>query len=258
MHGVCIMTSLLCIIMHMEDINLGRFSEEEINRMLFQSSQTGNISERTSFLSGQLLGIAYSESTLTGDRVRPEIFVINLEGVDCFTFIDYVEAMRLSDSLAAFRDNLMRVRYRDGVISFENRNHFFTDWREFNADLVTDVTEEIGGAKVERIKKILNQKEDGTYFLPGIQPVQREIVYIPSKAIDASVLEKLSTGDYIGVYSQDKGLDVSHVGIVIKGKNKIWIRHASAQEKYRKVIDQDFKEYILNKPGIIVLRPKNI
>jgi hypothetical protein len=257
MHGVCIMTSLLCIIMHMEDINLGRFSEE-INGMLFQSSQTGNISERISFLSGQLLGIAYKESTLIGDRVSPEVFVINLEGVDCFTFIDYVEAMRLSDSLAEFRDNLMRVRYRDGVISFENRNHFFTDWREFNADLVTDVTGEIGGATVERMKKLLNQKEDGTYFLPGIQPIQREIVYIPSKAIDASVLGKLSTGDYIGIYSHAGGLDVSHTGIIIQDENRIWLRHASAQEKYRRVIDQDFKEYILNKPGIIVLRAKNI
>ena len=251
----CTRTSRSCIIMNMINMNLGRFPEEQINAMLSKSSQMSDHSERISFLSGELLGIDYRESTLIGDRDTPEVFVINLEGVDCFTFIDYVEAMRLSGSPAEFRDSLMRVRYRGGIISFETRNHFFTDWREFNADLVTDVTGEIAGAKAEKTKKILNQKEDGTSILPGIEAVQREIVFIPSKALDVSVVRKLSTGDYIGVYSQAQGLDVSHVGIAIKDGNKIWLRHASAQKEYHKVVDQDFKEYILNKPGIIVLRP---
>lgn len=236
-------------------MNLGRFSDKLIEWILLKASQMSDLSERISFLSGQLIGIDYRESTLTGDRDTHEVFVINLEGVDCFTFLDYVEAMRLSESLAEFKANLMRVRYRTGIISFENRNHFFTDWREFNGDLVHDATGEIGGAKAEKRIKILNRKEDGTYFLPGILFVQREIVYIPSESIDVSVFRKLSTGDYVGVYSNTKGLDVSHVGIVIKDESRIWLRHASAQEKYRKVIDEDFKEYILNKPGIIVLRP---
>jgi hypothetical protein len=253
---VCIRTPPSCIIMNMISMNLGRFSEEQINAILSKSSRMNDHSERISFLSGQLLGTGYRESTLIGDRDTPEVLVINLEGVDCFTFIDYIEAMRLSGSPAGFRDNLMRVRYRGGIISFETRNHFFTDWREFNADLVHDATGAIGEAKTERRNKILNQKEDGTSILPGIPTVQREIMYIPSKALDASVVRRLSTGDYIGVYSQSQGLDVSHVGIVIKDGNRIWLRHASAQEKYRKVVDQDFEEYILDKPGIIVLRPK--
>ena len=254
----CTKTSPSCIIMNMISMNLGRFSEEQINAMLVKSSRMSDHSKRIGFLSGQLLGTGYRESTLIGDRDTPEVFVINLEGVDCFTFIDYVEAMRLSGSPAEFRDTLIRVRYRGGVVSFENRNHFFTDWREFNADLVDDVTGKIGGAKTEKTKEILNQKEDGTSILPGIQPVQREILYIPSKALDVSVVRQLSTGDYIGVYSQAQGLDVSHVGIVIKDGGEIWLRHASAQKEYHKVIDQDFEEYVLNKPGIIVLRPKDI
>ena len=100
----------------MISMNLGRFSEEQINAMLLKSSQMSDHSERISFLSGVLLGTGYRESTLIGDRDTPEVFVINLEGVDCFTFIDYVEAMRLSGSPAEFRDSLMRVRYR-GVSS---------------------------------------------------------------------------------------------------------------------------------------------
>ena len=239
-------------------LNLGRFSEEQMNGMLLTSCQMGEVSERVRFLSGQLLGIAYRESTLIGNRDIPEVLVVNLQGVDCFTFAEYVEAMRSSESLAVFFKNLKMVRYRSGIVSFQNRNHFFTDWREFNTNRVHDVTVGIGGAKAERIVKILNKKNDGTLFLQGILPVQRELTYIPSEAIDDSVLGKLTTGDYIGIYSETSGLDVSHVGIIIKNDTGVWIRHASAQEKYREVIDQDLEEYISRKPGIIVLRPKDI
>ena len=187
--------------------------------------------------------------------VIPEVLVVNLKGVDCFTFIDYIEAMRLSESFSGFMDNLKKVRYKSGSVSFENRNHFFSDWKEFNSGFVRDITEEVGGLKAKKILKILNRKEDGSYFLPGITPVEREISYIPSPAIDGPVLEKIMTGDYIGIYSHAAGLDVSHVGIFIREGGKSYLRHASSQPEFRKVIDQDFQEYIQNKPGIIIFRP---
>ena len=84
----------------------------------------------------------------------------------------------------------------------------------------------------------------------------REIRYISSKHIDEEVLLRLSMGDYIGIYSQLKGLDVSHVGIFIKDGNRTLLRHASSATKNRKVMDEDFMEYITEKPGIVVLRPK--
>ena len=199
----------------------------------------------------------YSESTLIGAINIPEVFVINFEGVDCYTYIDYVEAMRLSNSFSSFKMNLRKVRYKSGRIAFENRNHFFTDWREFNADFVKDITEEIGTQKAIIAQKMINEKEDGTFFLPGIHPVQQEITYVASNAIDESVFNKLETGDYIGIYSEVQGLDVSHVGIIIKDRDDIYLRHASSLKEYRKVVDQDFKRYIVGKPGIIVFRPKD-
>ena len=96
--------------------------------------------------------------------------------------------------------------------------------------------------------------EDGTYFLNGILPQQREIQYIPSDAIDGSLIDKIKTGDYAGIYSEIQVLDVSHVGIIIKDRDLIYLRHASS--RYKKVIDEDFRNYISNKPGLILLRPK--
>jgi hypothetical protein len=237
-------------------ILLGKFSQEELDHIIRESSKIKAVGKRIDFLSRQFLGLDYVESTLIGDINTPEVFVINMEGVDCFTFIDYIEAMRLADSFSEFKNNLKKIRYSSGRVAFKNRNHFFTDWIEFNSDFVTDVTEKIGDKKFIRVIKTLNEKENGIYFLPGIKPFQRQITYIPSDRIDEPIINKLRTGDYIGVYSKIKGLDVSHVGIIIKDNDKVYLRHASSLKIYRKVIDQDFKKYISDKPGIIVLRPK--
>ncbi len=239
-------------------ILLGKFSQGELDQIIRKSSLISETGDRIDFLSRQFLGIDYAESTLIGDVNTPEVFVINLEGVDCFTFIEYIEAMRLSSSYTSFEFNLKRVRYSAGIVGFMNRNHFFTDWKEFNRDFVDDVTEEIGGGKIMGVQKTLNEKEDGTYFLPGILPVRREVRYVPSGLIDISSFDKLRTGDYIGIYSGLQGLDVSHVGIIIKSKDNIFLRHASSQKEYRKVVDQDFKIYVTDKLGIIVLRPKAV
>jgi hypothetical protein len=64
----------------------------------------------------------------------------------------------------------------------------------------------------------------------------------------------MKTGDYVGIYSEKEGLDVSHVGIIIKEKDAVNLRHTSSLKKHREVIDEDFKEYLKNKPGIIALR----
>jgi hypothetical protein len=238
-----------------ELIVLGRWTEKKLDHLLKESSKINDCGARINFLSRQLLNTQYKESTLIGDIKTPEIFIINLEYIDCFTFLDYVEAMRISGSFIEFKDNLRKVRYRSGRVDFVNRNHFFTDWKEFNQNLVTDVTEFVGSGRSRGAKKTLNKRDDKTSFIEGIPYRDREIIYIPCKDIDDVVIEKLKTGDYIGIYSQKQGLDVSHVGIIIKEGNTVSFRHASSSKSHRKVIDEGFKNYIKNKPGIVVLRP---
>ena len=239
-----------------ELILLGNLKPESLDSILYKSSKIHDMGMRIDFLSRHFLETPYQESTLRGDINTPEVFVINLEGIDCFTFLDYIEAMRLSSSFNEFKENLKRVRYRGGDVSFKNRNHFFIDWSEFNSDFIDDVTEQIGGKKVIRVNKILNEKEDGTLFLQGIQPRERLIHYIPAIAIDDLIINELRTGDYVGLYSTERGLDVSHVGIFIQEKDKIYLRHASSLNEYRKVIDQGFKDYIAEKLGIIIFRSR--
>ncbi|MGB9716056.1 MAG: N-acetylmuramoyl-L-alanine amidase-like domain-containing protein [Thermodesulfovibrionales bacterium] len=238
-----------------ELILLGNLTLESLDLILYESHKIYDIGMRIDSLSRQFIGTPYQESTLIGDLNTPEVFVINLEAVDCFTFIDYIEAMRLSSSFQEFKGNLKRLRYKGGKVSFLKRNHFFINWIESNSEYIVDVTEQIGGKTTLSSKKILNKKDDGTHFLPGIPIKDTLIHYIPAKVLNESILKELRTGDYIGIYSKEKWLDVSHVGIFIQEGDKTYLRHASSVKK--KVVDDDFEEYIIGKPGIIIFRSKD-
>jgi hypothetical protein len=236
-----------------ETINLGRWSQESIDNLL-AITRPMSPGHKISFISEAFLGTPYKEATLVGAEKTEERLVINLAGIDCFTFLDYVEAMRRSHSYSAFARNLKEVRYRSGVVSYATRNHFFTDWVGQNGSYITDVTADICRDNVRTATKQLNRKGDGTTFLSGIPPVERAITYLPVDTFYGA-LSRLQTGDYLGVYSPFEGLDVSHTGIVIEIQGGFALRHASSQEGMRRVIDQDLMRYLQNKPGVIVLRP---
>ena len=238
-----------------EQIILGKWTRESIALLLKEASGIPHQGKRIDFLSRQFLGTKYKEATLTGDAGTPEVFVINLETVDCLTFIEYIEAMRRSVSFDEFRENLMRVRYRSGLPAFRNRNHFFTDWKAFNSDMISDVTKHIAAGKSKDVSKRLNEKHDGSFFLPGISCRLREVTYIKTLDLDKTILARLETGDYAGIYSKTDGLDVSHTGIIIRQGDSVYLRHASSVKKNMKVVDEKLMDYLKSKPGIIVLRP---
>ncbi len=238
-----------------EVIKLGKWTEGGLTETVTESQKLGGAGARINFISEKFLGTPYAGSTLTGDVNTPEVFTIDLEGMDCFTYIDYVEAMSLSGSFPEFKDTLRKIRYRDGVVAFRNRNHFFSDWPINNYELVEDVTSALGGVKTMEVSKNLNLKSDGTYYLPGIPVINRTVHYIPSDALDTSVLSKLMTGDFVGIYTDKEGLDVSHTGIIIKKDGKVFLRHASSKETNQKVVDENLSEYMKNKPGLVVYRP---
>jgi hypothetical protein len=104
----------------------------------------------------------------------------------------------------------------------------------------------------------LNLRADGSFWLEGIEPQARTITFIPSAAVDEAVTSNLRTGDYAGLYSEKEGLDVSHVGLIIRKEDTLLLRHASSAPDARSVIDQDFLVYMRGRPGLIVLRPLDL
>ena len=108
-----------------EKILLGTWSEEKLDGFIAEAAKIKDIGERIALLSGQFIGMPYKESTLIGDTTTPETLVINIEAFDCFTLLDCVEAMRLSRSFVDFHENLIRIRYKEGIVEVREAQPFF-------------------------------------------------------------------------------------------------------------------------------------
>ncbi len=221
-----------------EYINFGKFKDDN---SLFQQQDVGQLSEK-------FLGIQYVSNTLSNEDINTskENLIINFDALDCFTFIDTIEALQKGINREDFKNNLINTRYKNGTVSYHTRNHFFSDW--LLKKNILDITCELGECK--QSMKYLNKNEK---YLKEIPTIQRVISYIEPQNID---IKKLHTGDYIGIYTEKEDLDVTHTGIIIKKFNKVYIRHASSLEK--RIMDSEFFEYTKNKVGVVVYRSLHI
>lgn len=237
---------------------MDKFTSDKVNQIIREKVITAGQAEHgnlVSSVSSAFLATPYKANTLIGSADTKEVLVADFNGVDCFTLIDYVEALTRAKNQKMFLNKLIATRYAHGNVEYYSRKHFFTDWFAIAPYNAVDVTRTISPDYLS-VKKNLNGKSDGGEYIPGLGIKPREINYIPGDAIDAAVLDNLKTGDYVGVYSKLPGLDVSHTGIVIKADGKVWFRNASSLSRNMKVVDSPFVEYMASKPGFIVLRAK--
>lgn len=102
--------------------------------------------------------------------------------------------------------------------------------------------------------KQLNQRKTGGAYIPGLPVTERDIAWLPVSALTPMVLAQLQTGDYIGIYSAQAGLDVSHAGIIIRTPDGLFLRNASSTRRERQVIDSPLHLYLRQKSGIVVYR----
>jgi hypothetical protein len=237
-------------------VDLGNKTRQQWGQVLENAQGSDGPRQKIALLSSAFLQTPYRGNSLIGSPEQEEVLVLGLAGVDCFTLLDYVEAFRRSSGFSDVLNNLQQVRYRQGRVSYRQRNHFFTDWQQANSRWISDVTAVVAGGRALTVRKELNRKQDGGLWLEGIPVAAKDIQYLPTARIDRNVLGALQTGDYLGIYSERSGLDVSHTGIVIRTSDSVLLRHASSREGVNKVVDTDLREYLQGKPGILVYRPR--
>ncbi|UFS99882.1 DUF1460 domain-containing protein [Nocardia huaxiensis] len=237
--------------------NIDDWSARRIDELLAVKAAAGGAGkgELLEVLSRQFLGTPYGANMLVGSASQHEQLIVDLRAVDCFTLLDYVEALSRSSDRDQFLTNLVETRYAGGRVDFAQRKHFFTDWAQVPRVAATDITTSLTGAAVP-VAKRLNAKADGGTYLPGLPTVDRTITYIPSGAVDAGVIAALRTGDYIGAYADAPGLDVTHVGLFVMTANGPVFRNASSLAANNQVVDSAFSDYVASVPGIVVLRPQ--
>lgn len=257
------------------------FEEEDkkiLSNIFEQLSSTENQSTAQLVVqTGKLLiGTPYVAHTLESDK---EQLTINLRGLDCTTFAENCLAIARSiksgePNFEKFTKELQQIRYRNGVIDgYPSRLHYFSDWiyennkREFIIDVLQQISNTPYPLKVDFMsthpdsyEKLKNNPEVVKTIAYQEKEINtRKMYYLPKDKL-ANYEADLKEGDIVGITTSIKGLDITHVGILVRNKNtgRIHLMHASSTGKKVIISENTLEEYLKNNSrvtGIMVARP---
>lgn len=214
----------------------------------FKDYKMGKRAQKTGMF---FLQTPYVSHTL--DKDTCEQLVVNLHQLDCSTFVENVVALCLAinaDNLnvSNFTKQLQKIRYRNGKLTdYSSRLHYFSDWIFDNQQkgIIKDLSKDIGGViyknKVDFMGKhpqsYLSLKHNKA-MVNKIKKSEQQInsrkqYYIPQANIK-SCASKIKSGDIIGITTNIKGLDISHVGFAVRINGEIFLMNAST--KVHKVV----------------------
>ena len=205
----------------------------------------------------QYLGAQYLSDPL-GEGVPPDADpLIRFDAFDCTTFVETALA-------GGDLGKLNKIRYRDGIPTFLNRNHFIeSDWLPNNSDMLENVSAMYGDTKIRTVKI---DKQSWLHTTHGINadydPVVVSLEYIPYEKLTSINNERPLVVLFITGHSEKSAkigtdLAVVHMGFLLPGDV---LRHASSDAG--KVLDTNFTEYakqrsvMPNNLGVAIIRIK--
>ncbi|OWW27465.1 hypothetical protein B4Q04_04385 [Zobellia sp. OII3] len=206
-----------------------------------------------------------------------ETLVINLQGLDCTTYVENVLAFGLmlkkqKTGFHDFTETLENIRYKDGKLDgYASRLHYFSEWIANNEKkgLLRDITSEIGGKEITKPINFMSTHRDLYPFLSDDKNFEKvkasenylnhqPICILPQDEIEANE-HLIQTGDIIALTTSINGLDVTHTGIATREKDgRIHLLHASTGSMKVEVSEKPLAEYlkkIKKNTGIMVARP---
>lgn len=218
-----------------------------------------DLQKRVEEVSALFLGTPYKLGPL-GEGPEGEFDrdpLVDFEKVDCTTLVEQTMALALRSDMKEALETLQKIRYKEGKVSFETRNHFpEIDWIPQNvwAGYLRDVTREIAGDKVLEAGKNISKREwyramstanvEGRFFTPDDR-VKRlaKLQALGEKFPDAraslpvlpmdqlpKALERIPSGTIANLVREDvpdKPILVSHQVFIIKKNGQAFIRHAA-------------------------------
>ncbi len=243
------------------------------------------LGERTIRIGRELVGTPYVNYSLEVDD-RIESPVANLTGMDCWTYYENSLAMarllRYQPAPYKPQDLLHMVeieRYRNGVCTgnYLSRMHhleevFYDNQRRGYAN---NITPRIPGAvKLQRtIREMTVQWKSYRYLRnnPSLRTPMGKIeaqvsnlpVYHVPKDKVRNAEKYLQNGDICAITSRDTGGYTSHVGMIIRLKDRAYFTHATSDRAKGRmvVIDRPITDYVNDSSshaGIIICRPNDV
>ncbi len=220
-------------------------------------------------------GTPYVAKTLEVGEV--ETLVVNLQGLDCTTFVENVLAFGIllkngQNNFDDFTQALETIRYKDGQLEgYASRLHYFSEWIANNEKkgLLKDITAEIGGIEITKDINFMSTHRDLYPFLKdegNFKKIQasenylndQSICVLPQDQIESNE-HLIESGDIIALATSIDGLDVTHTGIATREKDgRIHLLHASTgsmEVEVTKLPLSDYLKKVKKNTGIMVARP---
>ncbi|MEM6802862.1 MAG: N-acetylmuramoyl-L-alanine amidase-like domain-containing protein [Bacteroidota bacterium] len=236
----------------------------------WNGQEIGNIATQ---VGKEFLGTPYVGKTL--EVGEDEQLVIDLQGLDCTTFIENVIVFSrlIKDKkldFDSFQQELKFLRYRDGKLdNYTSRLHYFTEWISNNESkgIIKDISQDIGGQSYDKHINFMSTHRSAyaqlssDIFLGEIKEVEQKLnqkkrYFLPKHKV--SELEKgIQSGDLIAITTSIKGLDVSHTGMAIELNGRIHLLHASSISKKVEISAVPLADYLQkskSQSGIMVCR----
>lgn len=256
-------------IVQAKDIQL---AEEKLK--LFSEKADLPISELIVEIGLSFLGTPYVAATL--ENGPEEKLVINLRELDCTTFAENCLALARTvkkgkTDFESFVSELENLRYRDGIRNqYPSRLHYFSEWIHNNhkKGIISETPDQSGEKSVKTINYMSTHPAAYPVLKahPDLIPVLAEqekaltktgFMYFPKSDIPA-IYKQLLHGDIIALTSSIEGVDVNHVGIILKKGNEFYLLHAPLSGKKVLISDGPVSDFISPKSknsGIIIARP---
>ncbi|HAA54459.1 MAG TPA: hypothetical protein DCE42_06865 [Myxococcales bacterium] len=217
---------------------LYKMSTKRIDRLLRYAQRALNVTQRLELFGRMFLGGRYKFGPLGEGRKgrwdRDPTF--RLDKVDCVTFIETVMAMALSRSLKETKRVMQQIRYKDGIIRYEYRNHFTAQqWLVENEKkgYIKRATKALAGKYAKPYaQKVTNAFWRSSYWgrrLPKPFRIKSYTVwYVPLKDVH-KIAHRLPNLLWMGeVFDQPSHpSSIAHVGFLVRKKGKLYFRHAN-------------------------------
>ncbi len=223
----------------------------------------------------EFLETPYVSSTL--ENGKEEKLVVNLIEQDCTTFAEYCLAIALSikseqPNFEQFANELEKIRYRDGKREgYPSRLHYFSDWIFNNEQkgLITQPAISLGSSFNNQVNFMSTHPNSYSVLKENPEMVKviteqeneistRTSFYLKKEDVEANEAN-LHDGDIVGITTSIDGLDVAHVGILIKQNGRIHLLNASSVQEKVIISEEPLANLLINKKsytGIMIARPK--
>jgi hypothetical protein len=218
-----------------------------VNQLLAATLLQSSIGERIKTISGELMGRPYLVNPLIGSTDQPEVLVTTLSGFDCVTFVESVLAMAYAHRAEDYAEWLREIRYLHGEITWNKRHHYTTDWMRHNIH-AGFLSEFVRSSTTSVCTKELN-------IITGLPERIVSFRYYPKSKLK-SLSSFFQDGDIIAFVSTKKGLDVFHVGLLVRDGDQVLMRHAARSRGA--VVEQPLAEFVEQNrtPGFVIVRPR--